>query len=1046
MKKSLVTTLTAIVMLITFLGPMISVQPALAADPTSWYKTVSGVLGTDTYTLYPYAAKSLTIGFSKFGELIDGTTKIGLAYDLTDPFAPDGGSPPEYQWVEGWVLNVTYYEGGDYHNVWAKATYSDYNDANGIGGDWHEGVTVGPVNDTVKGGRKTSGGAVTEPYQVLYDGPRRFVALCRTTIYADVTHLQPLLNLTFTIDFNKVKKYVTILKDVKRIDTGKNIGDMQIEFGDRGEWDLGAGTPPKSYAHFFTSQPTKYDYNWQPWYNTTLDSYNSTYDVCQIITDGVYDTYNYVGWAAFWPKPITSWVGGTVSEANRDRILTTITTITEDQVGNGTKRNFVPVKGTPTEYPQQNATGIFWMNDPMVFANNKYKSINRTLEDPENSVTYYEGNYTVTFPDSYIPGIGDIVRMVYKVNRTKTDMAIEPASPFVIGEWAFKMNEAPSIFRGVTVYGVTDLHDGKDLSRDGVPDQLDREVKYQLDEVFNPWDLQDAIHEKDTSRWVQYYNATTLTYVTLDHHPVIDVSDSEWDQYGVFSERVEDVNTSEVGHRIDLDPLVGEYADYTWDVNASGYATVGGLPLGHMYKILYSTYSTLDFTAGGARTSGFTLVQNGTQPNFYNSTSLNQTVSADTYDTTVDYLGATHRFDFDFAHIMRVYNDTRMSNGSLTLNGALTFNVTDIKVFKENTGVIDFLKLGNGWNSSDWEASVTNTTDSALINLTQLSLKWTVTPPSNQLSPPQNLDLHIDSANITYSYVISIDYWHNTTGWYFNYSYAYTVTAHIEEHIPFRYEWIVVGRDAVSVDSAGASLVSAAFKNKQVEIGLAGVDMYHSSPPMQMPWVMAKIGAGTDSSNYYYNNWGGIYTGDKRTALKDDWCTTWPITTSNMISVGGPLANLLGYYENDFTEAFYGLSDFTSDSIWQNHIVALTCWNAHNATNAYASSNLTGYGVVTTYLDINGTEVLQIWGHWGRDTYYLTKYFHDYLIYQLQQAPHGLTSIIVKIDYHSYAEGYKPYNFSIVECLGTISERRWIHESETKGGIHDCPDAFAKDR
>ena len=156
-----------------------------------------------------------------------------------------------------------------------------------------------------------------------------------------------------------------------------------------------------------------------------------------------------------------------------------------------------------------------------------------------------------------------------------------------------------------------------------------------------------------------------------------------------------------------------------------------------------------------------------------------------------------------------------------------------------------------------------------------------------------------------------------------------------------------------------------------------------------------------------------------------------------MISVGGPLANMLSYYENDFSDAFYGLPWFTSDTIWASHIVAATCWMPHDATHAYASSNATGYGVITSFLDENGTAVLQIWGNWGRDTYYLTKWFHEYGIMQLQESPHGLTSIVVKIKYSSYPEGYKPYDYSIVECLGTVSERLWDHYGELKGGIHD---------
>jgi hypothetical protein len=51
----------------------------------------------------------------------------------------------------------------------------------------------------------------------------------------------------------------------------------------------------------------------------------------------------------------------------------------------------------------------------------------------------------------------------------------------------------------------------------------------------------------------------------------------------------------------------------------------------------------------------------------------------------------------------------------------------------------------------------------------------------------------------------------------------------------------------------------------------------------------------------------------------------------------------------------------------------------------------------------------------------------------LQDAPGGLTSIILKI---SYLDPTHP-TFSIVEALGTISETLWTHNSELKGGIHD---------
>lgn len=260
----------------------------------------------------------------------------------------------------------------------------------------------------------------------------------------------------------------------------------------------------------------------------------------------------------------------------------------------------------------------------------------------------------------------------------------------------------------------------------------------------------------------------------------------------------------------------------------------------------------------------------------------------------------------------------------------------------------------------------------------------------------------------------------------------------IEENDRGRYEWATVGRDAQSIDSAGLSLVTAAFKNKDIEIGIAGADMYtpldaNGNAANQMPWVMSKIGT-TDLWADYYKS-----STDYRTALKDDWCTTWPIASSNMIGVGGPYANMLSYYGNDFATAMFGLPQFAGTA-YSGKIAGVSCWNrGWNGTwNAYSSTNATGYAVISTYKDLNGTVLFLIWGYWGRDTYYATEWFHRLGIYQLQETPRGITSVIVQIPYTLTAgEGWKPGTPHIVECLGTISETLWTHDSELKGGIHD---------
>jgi hypothetical protein len=262
-----------------------------------------------------------------------------------------------------------------------------------------------------------------------------------------------------------------------------------------------------------------------------------------------------------------------------------------------------------------------------------------------------------------------------------------------------------------------------------------------------------------------------------------------------------------------------------------------------------------------------------------------------------------------------------------------------------------------------------------------------------------------------------------------------------------RYEWTTIGRDAKTIDSAGASLVTASIKQKNITIGLAGADMWDLDIAMQMPSVMYQFGVG-DTKEDYKDVIG-------RAALNDNWCTNWPVTSSNMIGLGGPVANMFTYYSNDFTDAIYGMPEYSVGSPYSGMITGLACWQRYwdnivdgPSWNVYSSYDdpTVGYAVISTYIDKNGTEVLVVWGHFGRDTYYATQWLHGNAardmspgIVQLQDAPPGLTSIILRIDYGSDP---KHPTFCIPECLGTISETLWYHEgtdvsNPNKGGIHD---------
>jgi hypothetical protein len=258
-------------------------------------------------------------------------------------------------------------------------------------------------------------------------------------------------------------------------------------------------------------------------------------------------------------------------------------------------------------------------------------------------------------------------------------------------------------------------------------------------------------------------------------------------------------------------------------------------------------------------------------------------------------------------------------------------------------------------------------------------------------------------------------------------------------------------------------MVSAAFKDKEVEYGLGGADIFAgnstTSVSNQMPYIMSETGTtATNPSwgNYYYSNFGGAYatTNDERVALGDDWDPTLyaydgtlgalpgtgvylPITRSNVIGVGGPLANMLSYYGNDFMDALYAEPWFAVGSPWSGNIAAVTDWGR----TSYSDSSTIGYAAITTAQDINGTTMFLLYGLWGRDTYYAAQWFQTEGIYELQQAPCGMTSIILKITYESTTAGYKPTGFNVVSCLGTVSETIWTGclwgTTFTKGGFND---------
>ncbi len=506
MKKSIIAILTATIIMLSTIAPLVSVHAAKAADPTSWYTTVSGNLASDTYSLYPYDAKNLTIGVSKFGELINPYTNLGLSYgpENMDPFANEQYIP-EFEWSQGWLINLTYTYGDEYRNVWAFALFSDVYSQNSIGGDWIQASKAD--NTTVLGGRKFGGTrynsgnplqigyVTTAPLATLYDGPRQWIGLSRTTIGEDAN--TPLVGVYLTFVFNKDTKYVTVYKDIKLLDGRKLTGPIQVEFSNRGEWDLGSTQAPPVYAEFFTERDTAYSYGYHPYY-----PYNAYYDLAQMIST---EPEGYVAFAAYWPSPISEQLIN-IQDIPRSQILGSLSTTTATYTGDGNDKTFSVGEGTnypsATEYPHVDVTGnAVWQNDPMVFVNGF-----KVPKDPVAQNGYQWSGQTVTFNNA--PAPGTTIWIVYKQHIANEEMIGEPGVPYTIAEWDFDLSNvnktaSSNMFRAVTVYGITDNHDASDDNFGQFGDQVDREVNYMLDQVFNPWSLHNAV-EKTTERWVWF--------------------------------------------------------------------------------------------------------------------------------------------------------------------------------------------------------------------------------------------------------------------------------------------------------------------------------------------------------------------------------------------------------------------------------------------------------------------------------------------------------------------------------------------------------------
>ena len=1041
------------VIMASIFAPMFLIQPVNATDPDSWYTNVSGVLASDYYSLYPFNAKNLKIGFSKFGEMIDSreTQNVGLEYGNRDPFAPPAGttvptSIPKNKWSEGWFINITYNRVGSdppTRNVWACALHSDPTFA-GFGNDWirvswnwmggfsggatseadetplRSGLLItDPTSSVHIGGRKTNGTVTTDDLKVLYNGPRMYIARTVNHVYdwiqtSNTTGTdEPLVDIVFTIIFNKVQKEVVILKDVK-IRTEKfqyssiavpgmdaSGTGLIVQFSNRGEWDLGPAGDFRSYAHFYTAdsnaskvgegQSTVYDEHYH--LNPTLpaSAYYSrwgsepkaagTYDVAQIISSD----NTTVGWAAYWPSLSDYSIDAGVHNQYWRSLLNTDTHY---------------IDGSPSEP---------WL------------------------------------------------------------------SPYTIGEWDFFLSKDAHVliggryfemqFRGVSVYGVTDLWDGRDLQQGGLvygatdqqqglsytrdaENRIDAEVRYQLNEVFNPWDLYSAV-EKDTRRWVEFHNVTTaektvadlgtnLTFL-LTHSPVKYAAD--WDTYCNFTERVEWGNALKHPARSKwVYPATTLSISEPYELFVNSTTGVGNVTIraasvpavGTIIKVLYSTNCTINYDQAGVVNYGGSLsIGNASLTGLTRAATSTLVPATSTNSSSwTDPLGIVQTVSILYDGFEFNMTTGDPSAGQL-LTGLDDLNITlDVKIPPEGGYVTVY-------NSTYFAQVMGNR-----LNITyagNMTVKYQVSPP-NSLAGYEHEYVHVNGSILVRA--------NHTLG----YSSGYNVTANytiaglsLTKEMMGRYEWVVVGNHSRAIDSVGSAMVAEAFKEKQVVTdngGLDQMDMWGTN----IPYLLSDLGNATWRAGG--PRWTDIYDSLGRLAYIDDWCTRYPVSTSNIITVAGPSANLFSEYFNEFSQAIqiYGITSGNLIDV----IFAPTCWNTtkvSNYTGQYYYSNGqfvrgstgTGIGVITTYKDINGTVGFMIYGWSGDDTYYTCKWFQEYGAYYLQTENRGVTTLVVRLDYNEYGDvtsnpmppnyEYDAHNpeVTIIERLGTISEK-WQHD------------------
>jgi len=951
----------------------------------SWYYSVDGVLNTDTYSLYPYEKKNITVGFSIFGELIDNLRNNSLNYGGVKVYSPADPSIQKEIWYQGWLINITYYNviQGVWRSVWATAVFADPMGFMAFGGNWlrvqfpqdcmanaaqygdsgmagspgcedptdkgylydpnPQSSTFGMISNPTlySGGRKTNG-TVAIPtdmpqFQILYDGPRRFIARMAWDIYDftanDPAGNLPLVRLIITLDFDKTTKVVKEIKEVKSLLNSKIGTNMFIQLSNRAEIDLGNQT--KGYiqhAHFFTTG------NCSPKDNTT---------------EGIPTVYKYNDWSVK-----DKW--GYVRNATND-ILSQQWPVTPPKIASAT---------------------CFTYNN-----GSKYDVL-QSLNP----------NISMIFFAAFWPALNDWTLFGFNLRWRSLDAAdahfidsnqINVAQrPFYIAEWdtvlyAFDLftgnaTKFPAHFRALAVYGLIDNHE---ISMDNYDKRLDGEVVYLLTQVFNPFDLVKA-SEKDTARWVNFFNASGPTNLTL-----------------YIPERLlHPADGSVVSDRVPVP------ASWYWDSDFT-------LKFGNISSITNRTEKYDDWYVYSTFSERVLL----------GSTLLDK-VSYSEVNVTIIPFGNTSfkaiTVPAPGSYKILFSTDYKCAGEYSWINVTIVSYLTQ-KIFSARL-IVCYKDIISGFNFSKY----------VKVNGSNIVLsQWSLSQPNmyTYIFTSQTINLVYAMLDLDYKAIEG-----NRTSFLARGA----------------YEWIVVGRDSHPVDSAGAAAVSEAFASiKDILIQWNGLDMRHID--LNVPFVLQNFSSPATGprANYRYTST------DLRTAFRDDWSRSVAIASSNIIAVGGPGANLVAEYFNEFSPII--LSSWTGMMVtnaeaYMGTIVTATGrhfsfgvpfmfvnpphWRAGFTTQTVDD------GVVFVFKDLNGTVGLVIYGISGQTTWAIAQSFFEptyityfikgeqvikytTLIQVLQDLNDGTVALRISVTYIPLWGGDPHPVLTIVENLGTFTEK-----------------------